>query len=226
MAIGEKLKALPGSRGPETLNDLFRPFREAKEKAKPKEKTLDELFQSSKEGILLERVKSAVNTLLPEMRQGIAQQVRTELTDEIRRQIRAIKVRDGVDGKSPDPQEIIKRVLSKIPTPKDGRPGKDAKFNKDELVAEILNKMPRAKRGGGGSTMRCDNLSSQANGATRTFTTTHNIGSAHLLFYSSFPTFFLPTTDYTVSGTTVTLSSSIDPPVAGQSLAFFYESAD
>jgi len=97
---------------------------------------------------------------------------------------------------------------------------------KKEIPNMVRSQLPRGGKGGGGSTMRVDNLSSQANGTTRTFTATHRIGEAHLVFYSSFPTFFLPTTDYTISGTSITLSSSIDPPVAGQSLAIFYESAD
>ena len=82
------------------------------------------------------------------------------------------------------------------------------------------------RKSGGGSTMRVDNLSSQANGSAKTFTTTYRIGSAHLLFYSSFPTLFLPTTDYVVSGNTITLGSGVSAPVAGQSLAAIYESAD
>ena len=188
--------------------------------------TLDELFQSSKEGMLLNKVKNAVNALLPAMRDNIAKEVEKTLTDEIRRQIGAIRVRDGVDGNSPDPKEIIKSVLSLIPVHQDGKPGKDAVIDKNEIINEVLKQIPRGKKGGGGSTMRVDNLSSQANGSTRSFTTTYKIGSAHLLFYSSFPTFFLPTTDYSVSGTTITLGSSIDPPVAGQSLAIIYESQD
>ena len=187
--------------------------------------TLDELFQSSKEGMLLDKVKNAVNMLLPQMKENMKNELRAEMANEIKQQVSEIKVKDGRDA---DENKIIGKIIPMIPIPKDGKNGKDGKdaiINKDELIAELAKRIPR-QRGGGGSTLRVDNLSSQANGVTRSFTTTYKIGSAHLLFYSSFPTFFLPTTDYSISGTAITLNASIDPPVAGQSLAIFYESAD
>ena len=171
-----------------------------------------------------------LDALFQKMKENIAQEVKTALTEEIRRQIGGIKkVRDGVDGKSPDIKEVVKSVISLIPKPIDGVDGKNAVFNKDEIISEVLSKIPQirtGKRGGGGSTMRVDNLSSQITGSTRNFTTTHKIGSAHLLFYSSAPTLFLPTTDYSVSGNVITLDSSIDFPVVGQSLAIIFESQD
>lgn len=181
--------------------------------------SLDELFQGSKEGMMSDRVVQQVNMLLPAMEQRIAESIKVSLADVIKNEVGKIKVRDGRDGRDAKPAIAIDG--------KDGERGADGKTpTRDELLALIAPLIPRGKRGGGGSTMRVDNLSSQANGVTRSFTTTHRIGSAHLLFYSSFPTFFLPTTDYSVLGTTVSLVATIDPPVAGQSLAIFYESSD
>lgn len=161
----------------------------------------------------------------------------TKIISEVIKKIPLPK--DGVDGKSSDPDFVAEIVLAKIPKPKDG---KDAVFTGEEAVKKInaLEIKPElqidashikglrqivgsARKGGGGSTMRVDNLSSQADGVTTTFTTTYRIGTSHLLFYSSFPTLFLPTTDYTVSGKTVTLAAGVPIPQAGQSLAIIYE---
>ena len=190
--------------------------------------TLDELFNQSKEGMMSDRVISDINGKMPQMRTDMMNEMRnmmnemkTIIATEIKNQVSQIKVRDGktpVKGKDYFDGEK-------------GEDGKDTVINKDNIISEIMAKMPKVsigggKRGGGGSTMRVDNLSSQANGSSKTFTTTYRIGSSHLLFYSSFPTLFLPTTDYTVSGTTITLGSEVNAPVAGQSLAIIYESAD
>jgi len=124
----------------------------------------------------------------------------------------------------------IKETIDLIPKEKE----KEKENWKSELEALKLSLplliqkfAPRSVKsgGGGGSTMRVDNLSSQANGSTRTFTTTYRIGTAHALFYSSFPSVFVPTTDYTANNMLITLNSAINPPVAGQSLIFFYEDA-
>lgn len=168
---------------------------------------------------MYDKTTSAINALLPMMERRIMESVKINLVETIKSEVGKIKVRDGRDGRDAKPAIAIDG--------KDGTKGADGKTpTREELLALISPLIPRGKRGGGGSTMRVDNLSSQANGSTRDFTTTHRIGAAHLLFYSSFPTFFLPTTDYTVSGTTVSLAATIDPPVAGQSLALFYESSD
>ena len=189
--------------------------------------SMDELFNQSKEGMMVERIQNAVNALIPQMKQDIANEVRNTLTDEIKAQIGAIKVRDGRDANE---NRIVSEVLSKIPKPKDGTDGKSV--DKKEIIDEIMAKIPplalnrKGGKGGGGSTIRVDNLSSQITGSTRSFTTNHKIGASHLLFYSSFPSLFLPTTDYSASGNVITLNSSIPYPDAGQSLAIIYESMD
>src|SRR3990167_6558085 len=198
MAISDKLKELQNAGQPQTL---------------------DQLFQSSKEGMLLDKVKNAVNALLPAMRENIAKEMQKSLTDEITKQIGAIQVKDGIDGRDGKPGIAING--------KDGQSGKDGKTpTTEELTALITPLIPRGKRGGGGSTMRVNDLSSHADGTTKVFTTLNRIGAAHLLHYSSFPSIFIPTTDYVVSGTTITLGAAISAPVAGQSLVIIYESSD
>ncbi len=190
-------------------------------KTESEPQTLDELFSQSKEGMMSDRVISDVNNKLPQMRTNMMNEMKTIIAEEVKNQVSQIKVRDGEDGKSPNIDNIVKMVLEIIPKPENGEDGKSPSID------EILAKIPRQiSRGGGGSTMRVDNLSSQANGSTKTFTTTYKIGIAHLLFYSSFPTLFLPTTDYSVSGNIITLGASVSAPVFGQSLATIYESAD
>jgi len=185
-------------------------------------KTLDELFTNSKEGMLLERVKNAVNMLLPAMRETLKKELKTELADELKNQVGQIKVRDGKDGQTPDVNKIIKSVSDMIPVPKDGKDGKDAQINKDEIINEIIKRIPRRGGGGGGSTVVTDDLSSQVNGTLKTFTTTKKIGTPLLLISTQFPTALRPTVDYTNTLTSITLASGVDAPASGQTLIFIY----
>ena len=50
------------------------------------------------------------------------------------------KGRDGKDGSSPDKEEIIREVLSKIPVPKNGKDGISP--DKEEIVREVISKLP------------------------------------------------------------------------------------
>ncbi len=190
--------------------------------------TLDELFEGSKEDIMRERVVSQINAILPQMRDRILGELQTLVTEQIRAQIEGIRVRDGEDGKTPTDSELktlIKPLIPKLPTPEKLKELKveDVK-GLQNLIKGLSNRITsKGGASGGGSTMRVENLSSQADGSTKAFTTTYRIGSSHLLFYSSFPSLFLPTTDYSVLGMTVTLGSSVNAPVAGQSLAIIYE---
>lgn len=187
--------------------------------------TLDELFNQSKEGMMSDRVIGNVNEKLPQMKERMMNEMKMIISEEVKNQVGMIKIKDGrngLDAKSPDLQKIAEIVLGKIPKPENGKDGKDAPG-----IEEIISKIPRpVSRGGGGSTLRVDNLSSQANGSTKTFTTTYRIGSAHLIYYSSFPSVFIPTTDYSVSGNIITLGVNVLSPIAGQNLVIIYESSD
>ena len=184
-------------------------------------KTMDELFQGSKEAVLLEKVKNAVNMLIPQMRETLKSELKMEQVDEIKRQVSEIKIRDGQDGITPDTNEIIGRIMPMIPVPKDGQNGKDAVINKDEIINELLQKIPR-RGGGGGSTVVTDDLSSQVNGTLKTFVVTKKIGTPLLLISTQFPTALPPTVDYTNSQTSITLAAEIDAPNSGQTLLFTY----
>lgn len=183
---------------------------------------LDKVFSDNKESILFERLTAS----LREAASGIKEQMKTELkqisSELVSDAVGKIKLPrdgfDGRDGKGLDGRNGL-----------DGKNGKDAIVDESKIIAEVLKQIPinrSGKKGGGGSTIRVNNLSSQCDGVNKTFTTTNRIGAAHLIIYSSFPTLFLPTTDYTISTNVITLGASVDAPASGQSLAIIYESQD
>jgi len=74
---------------------------------------------------------------------------------------------------------------------------------------------------GGGDRVRVDDLSSQCDGANKTFNvTSHRV--ALMLVGTDFPIMYRPTTDFTTSGTTLTLTSEVDAPTSGATLVFLY----
>lgn len=137
--------------------------------------------------------------------------------------ITPIKDKDYFDGKDGSP-DTPKEIKEKLETLK-GEARLDASAIKN-LPRLIETKSKGGAKGGGGNKIRVENLSSQANGSTRTFTLVNRPTDTHVLLYSSFPSVFVATTDYSIAGTTLTLGSNINPPVAGQSLVLVYESSD
>ncbi len=208
---------------------LIEELKKLKEGEQPQ--TLNELFEGSKEDIMRERIVSQINALLPQMRDSMLNELQTLVTGQIRAQIEGIRVRDGEDGKTPTDSELktlIKPLIPELPTPE--KP-KELKVENVKGLQDVINGLSnritskKGGGGGGGSTMRIDDLSSQADGSTTTFTTSFRIGTVHALFYSSFPSVLLPTTDYSVAGTLITLASGVPTPQSGQSLLFIYEDA-
>ena len=227
--------------------------------------SMEELFRTSKEGMMSDNVVAQINALLPQMRERMFDDLKTTLTSEIDRQVGAKRVseidmdtllpkvkdrildelredaqteidkqvgairvrdgRDGEDGKTPTKQEIKGIIKEVVPKPKKEEFDVDKVKGLRPLLDNLSDRLSsiRTQRGasGGGSTMRVDDLSSQADGSTQSFTTTYKIGLAHALFYSAFPSVILPTTDYVASGNIVTISTLT--PVSGQSLLFIYE---
>ena len=183
--------------------------------------TTKDLFTDNEQSILYDRLTASLREAAVNIKEQMKTELETISTKLVSEAVGKIRIpRNGIDGRDGKGIDGV-----------NGINGKDAVVDENKIIAEVLKKIPplsisRGKMGGGGSTMRVDNLSSQANGSTKTFTTTYRIGSAHLLFYSSFPTLFLPTTDYSVSGNTITLGASVNAPVSGQSLAAIYESSD
>ena len=123
--------------------------------------TLDELFNQSKEGMMSDRVINNVNVKLPQMKEKMMNEMRMLIAEEVKRIVGMIKVKDGLNGR--DGKSGIDGT--------DGKNGENAMVNKDEIISEIIAKMPPVnigRKSGGGSTMRVDNLSSQANGSAKT----------------------------------------------------------
>lgn len=181
--------------------------------------SLDELFSQSKEGMMSDRIIGSVNNILPQMKEKIIDEVRMIISEEVKNQVGMIKIRHGEDGKTP-----IKGV--DYFDGEDGTDGKDAVISKEEIVSEIMKKIPPlsvgGKRGGGGSTVITEDLSSQANGVLKTFTTTKKIGTPLLLVSTQFPTVLRPTVDYTNTQTSITLDAGVDAPASGQTFLFIY----
>ncbi len=196
--------------------------------------TMDELFASSKEGMMTEQVSKNAQQAFLAMKEQLMADLDGLVDQKAREIIAGLNIRDGRDGKDAMPGKNGKDGKDGSPDkPKEIKDKLETLKGDERLDASAIKNLPEVvksysvgKSGGGGSTMRVNDLSSQANGSTRTFTTLNRIGAAHIVLYSAFPTLFLPTTDYTVSGNTITILSSIPAPVAGQSLAIVYESSD
>ena len=209
MALIEELQKLQQESEPQTLNDLF---------------------AQSKVEMLYERLIDAINRLLPGMRTHLLNEARNAITEEIKNQISGIRIKDGRDGKdgqTPTKDELLTLIKKVLPEPQ--------KEEKKELTVEginglrdILNNLSSRisaipnKRGGGGDTIIADDLSSQADGITQTFTTTKKIGKPILVVSSQFPQVLRLTTDFTASGLTLTIDSAISPIQSGQTLYFVY----
>lgn len=78
-----------------------------------------------------------------------------------------------------------------------------------------------SKKGGSGLTVNYSDLSSQCNGSNKTFTVPYH-SRAIALLGTQFPIVYRPTTDYTISGTILTLTSEVGGPESGQTLVFLY----
>lgn len=143
-----------------------------------------------------------------------------------------------------------KDMMMRMPKPKDGKDGMPGmaggkgmdgspdsgadivgKINELEVKPELqidakhIKNLPQERVGGkhgGGSTVVQEDLSSQVNGVTRTFTTVRKIGVPLMVASTQFPTILRNSVDYTASGNTLTLDSAIDPIATGQTLIFVF----
>ncbi len=93
--------------------------------------TLDELFTQSKDGMMLERVRSAIFSMLPELKNSIISEIKQIIPAEIALAVSKIRIRHGQDGKTP-----VKGVDYR-----DGIDGKNAKIDEDKLISEIYTKV-------------------------------------------------------------------------------------
>jgi len=140
---------------------------------------------------------------------------------------------DGVDGDDADPAAIAALVLSQIKLP-ENKPflltGEDILNALSELPEEEnfqidarrIKNLPKW-RGllGGGAAVRPRimnyDLSPQCNGSTTVFTTPLNFGIMGV-FSTQAPMIYRPGVDWTQTDRTLTLTTQVDPPQAGQTL--------
>jgi hypothetical protein len=128
--------------------------------------------------------------------------------------------RDGKDGKSADPvdtKKVVEEAVKKLLSTEEWK-GLEKKV--------LYNKFDQRWHGGGSSTstggqLMVENLTAQCDGLTKTFTIpAHSI--AVKVEGTQFPIIYAPLTDWTASGTTLTLSDGVGAPETGQTLLFYY----
>jgi hypothetical protein len=176
------------------------------------------------------------------------------LTEEEMNALRAeLKAKDSINGRDADEEFVINEVLRKMPKHDLSgivRELKDLKKNAakeidPKVMAQMLNSLhgndrldyrslkntptiPDGKthtvhRGGQGLAVFAQDISSQCDGSTRTFTVPVHT-RALWLTTSSFPSTYRLTTDFTTSGTVLTIDSSLQAPASGETLIFGYAS--
>lgn len=131
-------------------------------------------------------------------------------------------IAEAVSAKESELPEINPEVLAR---------GLEALKGVDRLDYQALKNRPgvptydtgkRLMVRGGGSAMYSSDLSSQCDGIVKTFTVPVHKSGQCFLMGTQFPVIYRPTIDYTISGTTLTLTSEVGAPQAGQTLLFNY----
>lgn len=129
--------------------------------------------------------------------------------------------KDGKDGSIDTGKEIILKINELDLN--DPRQKIDAAHIKNlpSLAASEIKRITRQVKGGGGDTVRVEDLTSQTDGTTKVFTITRN-QRVLMLVCPDFPIIYRPTIDFTVSGTTLTLTDAVGAPSLGQTLLLLY----
>lgn len=152
---------------------------------------------------------------------------------KVKEAVSQIRVRDGrdgkdavaVDGKPPTKKELTSLIKSVLPEEK------ELEIERIKGLQDLLNSLSnrlsniRVKKGGakgGGSTVIMDDLTSQVDSSTRTYTLTKKVGAPLIVASTQFPTILRPTIDYVASGTTLTIDDDIGPIQTDQTLIFIY----
>jgi len=156
--------------------------------------------------------------------------------------IRISQIKDGKDGKDgldADDKKIIKKVLKKIPKEKTAEDIRDMlEYLGDEerleisaingltkklekLESKIGKSSTRVLAGPSANAVLSEDLTSQCNGVAKSFTVPRHRKVIALLG-TQFPIVYRPTTDFTTSNMTLTLTSEVDAPKTGQTLTFLY----
>ena len=152
-------------------------------------------------------------------------------------------VQDGIDGKDADTAEIIKEVLSKVPqtpflTSVEIRDRLEIFKEEDEKLKidaigflkaklEELEKKIAQKSGGGVRRVfqpYVDDFSALTNGSTKIFYLSREPLRTDTvqIFGTDFPTILRPTTDFTIAGKKLTLTSAVPAPNTGVTLLAHY----
>lgn len=153
----------------------------------------------------------------------------------------------GKDGVSPPMDVIVRAVLDQIPKPK---PGKDGQTPETKALVEVVLKeiqkgdklhishvkgagafmkdgiryrFEELMHGSGtaGSVVRSYDLSSQCDGANKTFTIP-TFTRIITLIATDAPIIYRPTTDFTATGTTLTMTAAVNAPSLGSTLILTY----
>lgn len=128
--------------------------------------------------------------------------------------------KDGLTGKdgSPDTGEQIVKKVNTLEIRPDLQIDASHIKNLPKFI-ERINARRTLHRGG--AEVRVSDLSASTDGTTKTFTVPGH-SSAIMVTGTDFPLFYRLTVDFTVSGTTLTLTSEVPAPTSGASLFFWY----
>lgn len=169
------------------------------------------------------------------------EQVREQVMQQI--SIAVARIPKAMDGKTPlkgvdyftekDVKDVLARLKQEYTIS-----GEEVvrKINALEIVpakqidASHIKNLPKLLKDGvrraihrGGGQLVVDNFTSLTDGSTKTFTLSKAPGTSNVLVCSTqFPVIFDPATDYTVSGTTLTLSAAVSAPSTSQTLIAIY----
>lgn len=113
-------------------------------------------------------------------------------------------------------EEIVEKVNRLATTP-----DKQIDASHIKNLPRMVNKQVKSSMRGGGDSVQVSDLTTQTDGTTKTFTIPVH-SKAIALLGTQFPVIYRPTTDWSSSGTTLTLTSEVGAPQAGQTLLFLY----
>lgn len=155
------------------------------------------------------------------------------LSEEVRKKIASVK--DGKDGETPAEGYLVSLIKPLIPDP---IPGKDADSDKirkelvevllqevEKQVSERISKIPKSTGKFGMRKIpivKRVNLTSQCNGATKSFKLPKDTVAVLGVFGTQFPITF-DEADFTLTGNTLTLADGITAPASGQTLYVLVE---
>lgn len=119
----------------------------------------------------------------------------------------------GDQGEPVDMDKLLSQVLKSI---------MESSEWKDMEKKILYNKFDqRWHGGGGGETVQIYDLTSQCDGVLKSFTVPAHTRAVKVEG-TQFPIIYAPLTDWTTSGTTLTLGDAVGAPQTGQTLLFYY----